>query len=65
MKDTEKMIELEKMLELEKISPEQKKSLKNIIVNSVYGSLKHLERVKNERYWTNDWTWKHSKRTPR
>ena len=21
--------------------------------------------VKNERYWTNDWTWKHSKRTQR
>ena len=50
MKYTEKMIELEKMLELEKISPEQKRRLKNIIVNSVYGSLKHLERVKNERY---------------
>ena len=46
MKDTEKMIELEKMLELEKISPEQKKSLKNIIVNSVYGSLKHFRKVK-------------------
>lgn len=47
MIDNEKMIELEKMLELEKISPEQKKSLKNIIVYSVYGLPKNiLERVK-------------------
>lgn len=47
MIDNEKMIELEKILELEKISPEQKKSLKNIIVYSVYGLPKNiLERVK-------------------
>ena len=65
MKDTEQMIEIEKIIESQNIPLKQKISLKRILGNSVYGLLKHLEKDKNERYWTNDRTWKHSKRTQR
>ena len=40
MNDIEKIIELEKKIELENMPIAQKKSLKRIIVHSVYGLLK-------------------------
>ena len=46
MKDTEQMIEIEKFIESQNIPIKQKISLKRILGNSVYGSLKHLEKDK-------------------